>query len=194
MTKTQQKIYEFLRESAQTGVPPTVREICAATGIRSTSTVHMNLKALEEGGYISRQAGRNRSIQLEGSAPAEQVPILGRVTAGAPILAVEEIQGYLPFPAGRRAGRERFALRVQGESMRDAGILDGDYVVAEKAETADDGEIVVALLGDEATVKRFFREPDRIRLQPENPDYEPIYSRDAAILGRVVAVLRFYHG
>ncbi|GEM_PF-961435 len=130
LTKSQQKVYDFLRKEAPRGVPPTVREICAATGLRSTSTVHAHLKTLERLGYITRDAGLNRSIRLEGSEAAAQVPILGKVTAGIPILAVEDIEGYIPFP--QKEGKELFALHVSGLSMRDAGILDGDYVVAEK--------------------------------------------------------------
>ncbi len=192
LTKSQQKIYEFLQERMSYGVPPSVREICAATGLRSTSTVHAHLKTLEQAGYITREAGLNRAIRLEGQEQMTQVPIVGRVTAGLPILAVEEITGYLPFPAQYHRGRELFALEVQGESMKDAGILDGDYVVVMKTPTANDGEIVVALLEDEATVKRLYREPDCIRLQPENPDFEPIYARDVSVLGRVISVIRYY--
>ncbi len=190
LTKSQQKVYDFLRREAPRGVPPTVREICAATGLRSTSTVHAHLKTLERLGYISREAGLNRSIRIEGSEATAQVPILGKVTAGLPILAVEEVEGYIPFP--EKAGKELFALHVQGLSMRDAGILDGDYVVAQRTPTAEDGDIVVAMIEDEATVKRFFREKDGVRLQPENPDFEPIYSREVFILGKVVAVVRYY--
>ncbi len=192
LSKSQQKIYDFLKEKAQYGIPPSVREICAATGLKSTSTVHAHLRTLEELGYITRQAGLNRSIRIEGSEEAMQVPILGRVTAGMPILAVEEIQGYLPYSANHAAGKELFALHVDGMSMKNAGILDGDYVIAEKTPTADDGAIVVAMIEDEATVKRLYREKDCIRLQPENPDFDPIYSRDVMILGKVVAVLRYY--
>lgn len=190
LTKSQQKVYDFLVKTMPSGVPPTVREICAATGLRSTSTVHAHLKTLEKLGYISRDAGLNRSIRIEGSQPAAQVPILGRVTAGLPILAVQDIEGYLPFP--QKEGKELFALHVVGFSMRDAGILDGDYVVAERTPTANDGEIVVAMIDDEATVKRLFREPEGIRLQPENPDFQPIYSNTASVLGRVIAVMRYY--
>lgn len=190
LTKSQQKVYDFLRREASTGVPPTVREICAGTGLRSTSTVHAHLKTLERLGYISREAGLNRSIRVEGETPAAQVPILGKVTAGMPILAVEDIEGYLPFP--QKEGKELFALHVSGLSMRDAGILDGDYVVAERTATADDGEIVVAMIDDEATVKRLYREKDRVRLQPENPDFQPIYSDHASVLGKVIAVMRYY--
>ena len=190
LTKSQQKVYDYLIKTLPSGVPPTVREICRATGLRSTSTVHAHLKTLERLGYISRDAGLNRSIHIEGTEPTSQVPVLGRVTAGMPILAVEDIEGYLPFP--QKSGKELFALHVMGLSMRDAGILDGDYVVVERTPTADDGEIVVAMIDEEATVKRLFREPDGIRLQPENPDFEPIYSDNASLLGRVIAVLRYY--
>ena len=186
LTKSQQKVYDFLRQKTATGVPPTVREICAATGLKSTSTVHAHLKTLERLGYITREAGLNRSIRVEGEIPAAQVPILGKVTAGMPILAVEDI----PFP--QKAGKELFALHVSGLSMRDAGILDGDYVVAEQAATADDGDIVVAMIDEEATVKRLYREKAGVRLQPENPDFQPIYSDHASILGKVIAVLRYY--
>lgn len=190
LTKSQQKVYEFLRHEASMGVPPTVREICAATGLKSTSTVHAHLKTLERLGYITREAGHNRSIRVEGETPAAQVPILGKVTAGMPILAVEDVEGYLPFP--KKEGKELFALHVSGLSMRDAGILDGDYVVAERVATAEDGEIVVAMIDDEATVKRLFREPGGVRLQPENPDFSPIYSDHASVLGKVIAVMRYY--
>lgn len=190
LTESQQKVLDYIKETAPSGVPPTVREICAATGLRSTSTVHAHLKTLERLGYITRDAGLNRSIRIEGAQPTSQVPIMGRVTAGMPILAVEDIEGYIPFP--HRDGRELFALHVMGLSMRDAGILDGDYVIAERTPTADDGEIIVALIDDEATVKRLYREPDGIRLQPENPDFAPIYTDHVIVLGRVVAVVRYY--
>ena len=190
LTKSQQRVYDFLRKEAGKGVPPSVREICAATGLRSTSTVHAHLKTLERLGYIHREAGLNRSIRIEGGTPSSQVPILGKVTAGVPILAVEDIEGYIPFPL--KEGKELFALHVSGLSMKNAGILDGDYVVAEQASTADNGEIVVALIDDEATVKRLFREEGQVRLQPENPDFSPIYSDHVSILGKVIAVVRYY--
>ena len=190
LTKSQQKVYDFLRKEAGKGVPPSVREICAATGLRSTSTVHAHLKTLERLGYIHREAGLNRSIRIEGGTPSSQVPILGKVTAGVPILAVEDIEGYIPFPL--KEGKELFALHVSGLSMKNAGILDGDYVVAEQASTADNGEIVVALIDDEATVKRLFSEEGQVRLQPENPDFSPIYSDHVSILGKVIAVVRYY--
>ena len=189
---SQQKILNYLRERMQDGVPPTVREICNATGLKSTSTVHAHLKTLEENGYISRDAGLNRSIHMDSGERTCQVPIVGRVTAGIPILAVEEVEGYIPFAESQRRGRDLFALRVVGQSMRDAGILDGDVVVCCQTPTADNGDIVVALLGDEATVKRFFREDGHVRLQPENPDYEPIITNEVSILGRVISVTRYY--
>ena len=192
MTKSQQKIYDFLKDRSQYGIPPSVREICAATGLKSTSTVHAHLKALENLGYISRDAGLNRAIHIEGCEQTAQVPILGKVTAGLPILAVEEIQGYLPITASQQRGRELFALTVQGESMKNAGILDGDYVVVERTPTARDGDIVVALIEDEATVKRLYRETDCVRLQPENDAFEPIYAKEVIILGKVVSVVRYY--
>ena len=192
LTKSQQKIYDFLKDRSQYGIPPSVREICAETGLKSTSTVHAHLKALENLGYISRDAGLNRAIHIEGCEQTAQVPILGKVTAGLPILAVEEIQGYLPITASQQRGRELFALTVQGESMKNAGILDGDYVVVERTPTARDGDIVVALIEDEATVKRLYRETDCVRLQPENDAFEPIYAKEVIILGKVVSVVRYY--
>ena len=192
LTKSQQKIYDFLKDRSQYGIPPSVREICAATGLKSTSTVHAHLKALENLGYISRDAGLNRAIHIEGCEQTAQVPILGKVTAGLPILAVEEIQGYLPITASQQRGRELFALTVQGESMKNAGILDGDYVVVERTPTARDGDIVVALIEDEATVKRLYRETDCVRLQPENDAFEPIYAKEVIILGKVGSVVRYY--
>ena len=192
LTKSQQKIYDFLKDRSQYGIPPSVREICAATGLKSTSTVHAHLKALENLGYISRDAGINRAIHIEGCEQTAQVPILGKVTAGLPILAVEEIQGYLPITASQQRGRELFALTVQGESMKNAGILDGDYVVVERTPTARDGDIVVALIEDEATVKRLYRETDCVRLQPENDAFEPIYAKEVIILGKVISVVRYY--
>lgn len=192
LTESQQKVYDYLKSRTQNGLPPTVREICAATGLKSTSSVHAHLKTLEREGYISRDAGLNRAIHLAGEQTTVQVPIVGRVAAGQPILAVEEVEGYVPFCPPHGSGEEYFALNVRGESMKKAGILDGDIVVAVKTPTARDGEIVVALIEDEATVKRLFREKDRVRLQPENDDFEPIYARNVLILGKVVAVFRYY--
>lgn len=192
LTESQQKVYDYLKSRTQNGLPPTVREICAATGLKSTSSVHAHLRTLEREGYISRDAGLNRAIHLTGEQPTVQVPILGRVAAGQPILAVEDVEGYVPFSPPHQNGEDYFALNVRGDSMKDAGILNGDIVVAVKTPTALDGEIVVALIEDEATVKRLYREKDRVRLQPENPAYQPIYATDVAVLGKVVAVFRYY--
>ena len=192
LTKSQQKIYNFLKDRSQYGFPPSVREICAATGLKSTSTVHAHLKALEHAGYITRDAGLNRAIRIESYEQTAQVPIIGKVTAGLPILAIEEIQGYLPVTTQQHKVCELFALEVQGESMKNAGILDGDYVVVERTPTAENGEIVVALLEDEATVKRLYREKDCIRLQPENDAFDPIFVTEVTILGKVISVVRYY--
>ena len=191
LTKSQQLVYDYLCSTmAERAVPPSVREICAATGLRSTSTVHSHLKSLEALGYITRDAGLNRSIHIVGASAAKQVPILGKVTAGLPILAVEDIEGYIPYPD--KSGKELLALHVDGLSMINAGILDGDYVIAEKTPVAENGEIVVGMIGDEATVKRFYKEKGTFRLQPENPDFEPIISDEITILGKVIAVIRYY--
>ena len=191
LTKSQQLVYDYLCSTmAERAVPPSVREICAATGLRSTSTVHSHLKSWEALGYITRDAGLNRSIHIVGASAAKQVPILGKVTAGLPILAVEDIEGYIPYPD--KSGKELFALHVDGLSMINAGILDGDYVIAEKTPVAENGEIVVGMIGDEATVKRFYKEKGTFRLQPENPDFEPIISDEITILGKVIAVIRYY--
>lgn len=192
LTESQKKVYNYLKNRTQNGLPPTVREICAATGLKSTSSVHAHLKTLEREGYISRDAGLNRAIHLTGEQNTVQVPIVGRVAAGQPILAVEDVEGYLPYCPRTHSSDDYFALNVRGDSMKDAGILNGDIVVAIKTPTALDGEIVVAMIEDEATVKRLYREKDRIRLQPENPAYEPIYATDVTILGKVVAVYRYY--
>ncbi|MEG1426217.1 MAG: transcriptional repressor LexA [Oscillospiraceae bacterium] len=190
LTTSQQKVYDFVKMETSRGIPPSVREICAATGLSSTSTVHSHLKTLERLGLITRTEGHNRAILMSGAQATTQVPILGTVTAGIPILAVEDVEGYIPF--ADKGQRELFALHVRGYSMRDAGILDGDYVIAERTPVAANGSIVVALLGEEATVKRFYKEKKQIRLQPENPDFEPIYSKEVILLGKVIAQVRYY--
>lgn len=193
LNSSQEKILKYLRETINEGVPPSVREICAATGLRSTSTVHAHLKVLEEQGYITRDEGLNRSIRINGAGDkTTQVPVVGRVTAGLPILAFEEITGYIPFSEKKRAGRELFALNVTGESMRDIGILDGDIVICEKTPVAENGDIVVAMIDDEATVKSFYKENGVFRLQPHNPDFEPIIADEVTILGKVIALHREY--
>lgn len=191
LNEKQQKVLAFLQERAQDGLPPTVREICAAADIKSTSTVHAYLKVLEDGGYISRQSGLNRAIRLPGESVA-RVPLLGRVTAGMPILAVEEVEDYVPYSGSGYNPGELFALRVCGTSMIGAGIFDKDVVIVHKTPTAENGDIVVALVGDEATVKRFYKENGHFRLQPENDAYEPIIVDEVAILGKVVSLLRYF--
>lgn len=189
--ENQQKILEFLRARVDSGLPPSVREICVATGIKSTSNVHANLIALEKAGLIRREAGHSRAIYLTGS-PATRVPLIGRVTAGVPILAVEQIEDYVPFPVAHPDSRELFALRVSGDSMKDAAILDGDIVVAKKSSVAYNRQIVIAMIDEEATVKRYFNEGKVVRLQPENDAYEPIISDRVVILGRVIGCIRSY--
>ncbi len=195
LTKSQQKVYDFLVESSKGGIPPTVREICEGTGFKSTSTVHFHLKSLEQKGYITRKAGLTRASVLNREEPqinSVSVPIIGTVTAGLPIYAFEEILGYVTVDERVKRGRELFALRVSGNSMINAGIFDGDIVVFVKQPVAENGEIVVALIDDEATVKRFFKEYGYFRLQPENPDYEPIIVDNVSILGKVVTLVRNY--
>lgn len=189
LNEKQQKMLAFLKERIRDGVPPTVREICAAAGIKSTSTVHAYLQKLEEAGYINRDTGLTRSIRIPGEA-VSHVPLLGKVTAGLPILAVEEVEDYLPYSGGGYPTEDLFALRVSGTSMLNAGILDHDIVIVHKTPTANNGDIVVALVGDEATVKRIYFEQDHIRLQPENDAFEPIIVKEAIVLGKVVSLLR----
>ena len=186
---TQQRIYEYLMERSQDGVPPSVREIGAAVGLKSTSSVQANLDALEAAGYITRDPMLKRSIRINGQAEnVTHVPLLGTVTAGQPILAVEQIEGYLPYTGHVSRDKPLFA----GESMLNAGIHDGDIVVVEQTPEARNGEIVVAMMEDEATVKRFYKENGHFRLQPENDAFEPIIVTEVAILGKVVALLRYY--
>ena len=196
INETQKKIYEYLLERSQkTAVPPSVREIGAAVGLRSTSSVQANLNALEDAGYISRDPLLKRSIRLNIKEEAKQiteVPLVGTVTAGAPILAVEQVEGYIPYGGSVSSDKSLFALRVKGESMINAGILDGDIIVAEQTPEARNGDKVVALIDDEATVKTFYREEDHFRLQPENDYMDPIICHELVILGRVVAVMRYY--
>ena len=193
ISATQKKIYEFLVERSQGGVPPSIREIGAAVGLKSTSTVHAHLQALEKAGYILRDPLLKRAIRILGQDESfTQVPLIGTVTAGLPILAVEQIEGYIPY--GGRVSRDKplFALKVRGESMLWAGILNGDIVIAEKTPYASNGEIVVAMIEDEATVKRFYKENGHFRLQPENDEFEPIITDEVIILGKVVALIRYY--
>ena len=190
----QQKILDFIRSEIETkGYPPSVREICAAVGLRSTSSVHMHLTQLEKKGLIRRDATKPRALELLDSplSKARTVPLVGKVTAGQPILAIENIEDQLIIPNDLAAmDTELFALRVQGESMIEAGILDGDIVIVHSQERAENGDIVVALIGDEATLKRIYYENGHVRLQPENHTMAPIIVPRAEVRGKVVALVR----
>lgn len=193
LSKSQQKVYDYLVECADEGRVPSVRELCSATGLKSTSTIHLHLNTLEEKGLIEREHGVNRCIKIVGRGEkSTNVPVLGKVAAGEPILAVEEIEGYVPVPESIRRGRELFALTIKGESMINAGIFDGDIVVVHRTPVANNGDIVVALVDDSATVKRFYKENSHYRLQPENDDFEPIIVDEVVLLGTVITLIRNY--
>ena len=193
LSHMQQKIYDYIAACIrEQGYPPSVREIGEAVGLKSPSTVHFHLKHLEEAGVIEKGAGKGRAIALTTpEVPEDRVPIVGNVAAGSPILAEECIEDYLTFDTGGRSG-EYFALRVRGESMLNAGILPGDLVIVHRQATCSNGEIVVAMIEDEATVKRFSRQNGHVWLLPENEDYSPIDGTYAQILGKVAAVVRRY--
>ena len=186
-TDKREKILEFVTSFiAENHYAPSVREICGAVGLQSTATVHYHLNALREEGLIQMDSMRKRTITLPESQRADRIPVVGVVTAGVPILAVENIESYIPWEGEPGC----FALRVRGDSMIGAGILDGDRVVVRPQQTAENGEIVVAMIEDEATVKRIFYEPERVRLQPENATMEPIYADSVSVLGKVTALFR----
>ena len=189
LSTKEREILEYIIQRSQNSVPPSVREICAALGYKSTSTAHKYLSMLEEKGYLEKEIGKNRSIKLKGDSSV-QVPLLGTVAAGQPILAVEQIEDYIPYPTRDADGL--FALRVSGLSMRDAGILDGDLIIADKNLSSRSGDIVVAMIEDEATVKRLGFENGAPVLYPENPDFDPIYAERIDILGKVVGSFRQY--
>jgi repressor LexA len=197
LTKRQREIFDFIkRYSSEHGYPPTVRDIGKAIGLTSSSTVHAHLSNLEKLGLVRRDPTKPRALELLGEAARKVVsgpsglPLVGRVAAGSPILAEENVEEYVEVPQLAGGEEGEYILRVRGDSMKDAGILDGDCVVVHRQETANNGEIVVALVGEEATVKRYFRETDHIRLQPENEAMEPIRTREAVVMGRVVGVFR----
>jgi repressor LexA len=203
LTKRQQEIFDFIkRYSAKYGYPPTVRDIGKAVGLASSSTVHAHLANLEKIGLLRRDPSKPRAIELLDRAAGKAaegvrsivgpsgLPLVGHVAAGQPVLAEENIEDYVDVPAVAGGGDGEYLLRVRGDSMKDAGILEGDFVVVRPEDTASDGEIVVALVGEEATVKRFFKEADHVRLQPENAAMEPIRSKGVKVLGRVVGLLR----
>ncbi len=182
-----ERMVQEIRRRCEEGVPPTVRELCTALDIRSTSTAHKYLTELEEKGIIERDKGTNRNIRLA-QEPVKKIPLIGTVAAGVPILATEQIEGYIPY---RHQGSGNFfALRVKGDSMINAGILPGDIVVVRQEPVANDGEIVVAMIDGEATVKRFYRQGNYFLLKPENPAYQYIYTQELTILGKVVSLIR----
>lgn len=194
----QQEIYEFLKTYTENkGYPPSVREICAAVSLKSTSTVHGHLKRLEKKGFIKRDPSKPRALEInELSAPKKEminIPIIGKITAGLPILATENVEDTFPLPINYiKHDNELFMLRVSGESMINAGINDGDLAIIESTNDAKNGEIVVALIDDSATIKRFFKEKDHIRLQPENDTMDPIIVSNCSILGKLVGIYRSY--
>ena len=203
LTKRQQEIFDFIRKySAKYGYPPTVRDIGKAVGLASSSTVHAHLANLEKIGRLRRDPSKPRAIELLDKAvdaavggvrsivSQDSLPLLGSVAAGQPILAEENVEEYVSVPDFAGGGDGDYLLRIRGESMKNAGIMEDDLVVVHQQETAQQGDIVVALLGEEATVKRYFRESDHIRLQPENETMEPIRSQEVKVLGRVVGLLR----
>ncbi len=197
ISSKQQQILEVIQSAIKVkGYPPSVREIGEAVGLKSPSTVHMHLNKLEQIGAIRRESEKNRAIDVVGSsslrnAPMTLVPLIGRVTAGQPVLATENIEDTYPFPTDLVGQENVFMLKVDGESMIQAGIFDGDYLIVRDQDSARNGDIVVALVdGEEATVKRFFHEKDRVRLQPENDRMDPIYTRDVSVLGKVIGVYR----
>lgn len=200
LSQRQIEILDFIKkEIRQKGYPPSVREIGDAVGLMSSSTVHGHLQTIEEKGYIRRDPTKPRAIELlDDSNPHNQknivhVPIIGKVTAGQPILAVENIEDTFPLPAEIVHEDSVFMLRVRGESMIEAGILDNDLILVRQQNVARNGDIVVAMISDEATVKRFYKEKNLVRLQPENSFMEPIYTQDVKILGKVIGLFRTIH-
>ncbi|SHJ89778.1 transcriptional repressor LexA [Hespellia stercorisuis] len=199
ISKKQQEILDYIKgQILERGFPPAVREICEAVNLKSTSSVHSHLETLEKNGYIHRDPTKPRAIEILDDTfnltrrEMVNVPLIGRVAAGEPILAQEHIENYFPIPIEYMPNKQTFMLTVKGESMINAGILDGDMVLVEEADTAHNGEMVVALIEDGATVKTFYKENDYFRLQPENDTMEPIIVKEAAILGKVIGVFRFF--
>ena len=199
ITPKQQEILDFLKkEILMKGYPPAVREICEAVHLKSTSSVHSHLETLEKDGYIRRDPTKPRAIEimddsfnyLRTETEIASIPVIGTVAAGQPLLAVENITDYFPFPANLLPNKETFILRVKGDSMINMGILDGDYIIVEQTNTAQNGEVIVALVDDSATVKRFYAEDGHFRLQPENDFMEPIIVDHVEILGKVIRLIR----
>lgn len=198
ITEKQSEILEYIKaQILERGFPPAVREICEAVHLKSTSSVHSHLETLEKNGYIRRDPTKPRAIEILDESfnltrrEMAQVPIIGRVAAGEPLLAEQNIEDYFPIPVERLPNNQTFLLRVRGDSMVNVGILDGDYILVEQRPTAENGEIVVALVEDGATVKRFFKEDGHYRLQPENDSMDPIIVDEVTVLGKMIGLLRF---
>ncbi len=192
---TQQRILDYIENYIEVnGYPPSVREIGQAVDLKSTSTVHGHLNRLERKGLLHREAMKPRTIDVtrEDKPQIVKLPVLGKVAAGVPILAEENAEGFIQLPDTIVGRGEHFILEIRGDSMISAGIMNGDYVVVKRQQTAQNGDIVIAMIDDEATCKRYFKEPDRIRLQPENPRMRPFYAQSVTILGKVTAVYRTY--
>ena len=199
ISKKQEEILEYIKSQIlERGFPPAVREICEAVNLKSTSSVHSHLETLEKNGYIHRDPTKPRAIEILDDTfnltrrEMVNVPIIGRVAAGEPLLAQQNIENYFPIPAEMMPNKQTFLLQVQGESMINAGILNGDYILVQQQQTADNGDKVVALIDDGATVKTFYREEGIIRLQPENDFMDPIIVPDCKILGKVFGVFRLF--
>ncbi len=205
LSPRQREIYTYIvNEIDKKGYPPSVREIGKAVGLKSPASVHNHLKTLEELEFIRRDPSKPRAIEILNKSNKENefadkfekemihVPIVGKVTAGAPILAEENIEDYFPIPTGfiKVRGKQLFMLEIEGESMINAGINDGDYVIAQQQNTANNGEIVIALIDNRATVKRFYKKSDYVELRPENPDYDPILVKNVKLMGKVVGLFR----
>ena len=199
ISEKQKEILEYIKqEILNKGYPPAVREICEAVHIKSTSSVHSHLETLEKNGYIRRDPTKPRAIEIMDDTfnltrrEMVNVPVIGNVAAGQPLLAVQNIENYFPIPAEYMPNQETFMLKVKGESMINAGILDGDHILVERQSTASNGEIVVALVDDSATVKTYYKEDGHYRLQPENDTMDPIIVDECSILGKVFGVFRFF--
>lgn len=191
ITDNERRVFDFIKQRVEEGYPPTVREICAQFGFKSTSTAHRYINSLTEKGFLEKGSKQNRALKLTGSS-GMKIPLVGTVTAGVPITAIEYVSEYINFQPAKNYANPLFALRVRGESMINAAILDGDIVVVEQTPVAENGEIVVALVdGEDATVKTFYKEDGHFRLQPENDTMDPIIADEVAILGKVVGLIRY---
>lgn len=191
ITDNERKVFDFIKQRVEEGYPPTVREICAQFGFKSTSTAHRYINSLTEKGFLEKGSKQNRAIKLTGSS-GMKIPLVGTVTAGVPITAIEYVNEYINFQPAKNYANPLFALKVRGESMINAAILDGDIVVVEQTPVAENGDIVVALVdGEDATVKTFYKEDGHFRLQPENDTMDPIIVDEVAILGKVVGLIRY---